>query len=233
MKKTGRIVCKPASKGSQKWLQRLVNDRPDLLNREIAKTLAWKHTADVDWVSPRKDDDYAEYRDQAFVDVLGLDLKRKDLDEFWPRKGACWDGLGKSDDGKIFLIEAKAHIPEILTPGTGAKEPSLAKIRRSLAATKRFVRSRSRHDWSMTFYQYTNRLAHLYLLRELNDIPAYLVFIYFLNDTEMRGPSSKDEWTGAINLVHAYLGLGRNRLNRYILDIFIDVRDLRKSRHHR
>jgi len=223
----GRIVPKPARKGSQKWLQILIEKHPDLLNREIMEALKWKKTARTDWVSPRKADDYAEYRDQAFLDLLGLDLKRVGLDEFWPRRGACWDGLGKSDDGTIFLIEAKAHIPEILTPGTGAKEPSLKKIRSSLAATKRFVRSKSRHDWSMTFYQYTNRLAHLYLLRELNDVPAYLVFIYFLDDKEMKGPCSQEEWLGAIKLVHAYLGLRRNRLSRYILDIFIDVRRLK------
>jgi len=211
------------------WLQRLVNEHPDLLNAEIARSLRWKSVTEIDWLSPKNDDRFAEYRDQAFLDLLNLDLKRVSLDEFWPRRGACWDGLGKSDDGRVFLVEAKAHIPEILTPGTGAKGKSLEMIERSLARTKKSVGSKSRHDWAMTFYQYTNRLAHLHLLRELNDVPAYLVFVYFLNDSEMKGPDSKEEWLGAINLIHAYLGLRRrHRLARYVLDIFIDVRNLKR-----
>ena len=42
---------------------------------------------------------------------------------------------------------------------------------------------RSTCDWSGTFYQYANRLAHLYLLHELNDVDAWLVFVYFVGDS--------------------------------------------------
>jgi len=77
------------------------------------------------------------------------------------------------------------------------------------------------------FYQYANRIAHLYLLRVLNGIPAYLVFVYFLNDEIMGGPKTEEEWIGALKLLHAYLGIGRNKLGKFVIDVFIDVRDLK------
>jgi len=95
-----------------------------------------------------------------------------------------------------------------------------------LDETKTFLHSNSEHDWASTFYQYTNRLAHLYLLRELNDVSAYLIFVYFLNDEDMHDPKSIDEWHGAIKLLHSFLGVGRHRLSEFTADIFIDVRML-------
>ena len=124
------------------------------------------------------------------------------------------------------MLEAKSHISELLSPKTGAGETSLRKIKKSLDETKTFLHSNSEHDWTSTFYQYTNRLAHLYLLRVLNEVPAYLVFVYFMNDKDMNGPRSIDEWSGAIALLHSFLGIGRHKLSKYIADIFIDVQML-------
>jgi len=83
-------------------------------------------------------------------------------------------------------------------------------------------------DWTGTFYQYVNRIAHLYYLREKNKIKAYLLFIYFINDVSVNGPKTKDEWLGAIQTMECYLGLAKkHKLKKYIHDIFIDVSDLR------
>jgi len=123
------------------------------------------------------------------------------------------------------LVEAKSHISEVLSPKTGARVTSLRKIKKSLNETKVFLHSNSEHDWS-SIYQYTNRLAHLYLLRVLHEVPAYLVFVYFVNDKDMNGPKSIDEWNGALSPLTSYLGIGRHRLKKYIADIFIDVRML-------
>ena len=38
-------------------------------------------------------------------------------------------------------------------------------------------------------------------------IPAYLVFVYFLNDAKINGPVTIDTWKGAIELLHKYLGI--------------------------
>jgi len=131
--------------------------------------------------------------------------------------------VGRSDSVNIFLVEAKSHISEVLSPKTGAGVKSLRKIKKSLDDTKTFLHSTSEHDWASTFYQYNNRLAHLYFLRILNEVPAYLVFVYFVKDKEMNGPQSIDEWKGALSLIKSYLGIGRHRMKKYIADIFIDV----------
>lgn len=80
------------------------------------------------------------------------------------------------------------------------------------------------------YYQYTNRLAHLYFLRTLNRIPAHLVFVYFLNDAEMGGPKTAEEWAGALRLVHAQLGIDDRRLEQTfgsaVIELFIDIADI-------
>jgi hypothetical protein len=216
----------PATHGSQRWLQEVVNNKPSILNTPLIQQLSLNSPATISWLSPLKNDDYAEYQDQSFLDILGIKLEKVPLPEFWPTKGGPqWDALGKSKDNRVFLVEAKSHIPEAVTPATGAKGDSLIKIQAALSQTKRYLNAKPDIDWSATFYQYTNRLAHLYLLRVLNQIPAYLVFVYFLNDHEMDGPGSVDEWRGALKLLHYYMGLGKNKLQKYIVDVYIDVDD--------
>jgi len=219
-----RIQQGPGVKGSQKWIQKLPNEKPDLLTSLIRTQLDLPDTDKITWLSPIAEDGYAEYRDQAFLDLLDINLPKVSLSNFWPSRGPVWDGLGKSKTGKVFLVEAKSHISEVLSPKTGAGEKSFKKIKKSLYETKTFLNSNSEHDWSSIFYQYTNRLAHLYLLRVLNEVPAYLIFVYFVNDKDMNGPQTIDEWKGALSLLTSYLGIGRHRLKPYIADIFIDVR---------
>ena len=55
-------------------------------------------------------------------------------------------------------------------------------IKKSLDETKASLKLKPDVDLTKGFYQSANRLAHLYLLRELNDVSAYLVFVYFVND---------------------------------------------------
>jgi hypothetical protein len=166
-----RIEQVPAIKGSQKWIQKLVNEKPDLLNSLIRTQIDLPETDTITWHSPLAEDGYAEYQDQTFLDLLDITLTKVPLSDFWPLKGPVWDGLGKSETGEVFLVEAKSHISEVLSPGTGAGVKSLKKIKKSLDKTKSFLHSTTKHDWTSTFYQYTNRLAHLYLLRALNEIP--------------------------------------------------------------
>ncbi len=77
-------------------------------------------------------------------------------------------------------------------------------------------------DLSKGFYQYYNRLAHLYFLRKLNDIPAFLVFVYFINDHTYIS-TTKEEWNGALQLMKALLGAHKHKLSKYVIDIFLDV----------
>lgn len=221
-----RIIQSKAKKGSQKWLQLLINDKPEIINQGIYKKLGIDKSVEIKWLSPLKNNEYAEYSDNAFLKLLQVDGLTIPLEDFWPKHGPVWDGLAIAGNSKI-LVEAKAHISEIVSKGSGAGNESLRKINDSLNETKRYLGVKSKSDWSGAFYQYANRLAHLYYLRILNNIDAHLVFVYFINDMDMNGPTSRIEWEGAINLLHSFLGASHHKLSSYVHDIFIDINGLR------
>lgn len=212
-------------RGSLKWIQFLVNDHPELINESLIEASGLSPDTSIKWLSPLRPDQFAEYRDRAFLDRLNIRLKKHRLGAFWPRHGPQWDALARSDQGETFLIESKAHIGEIQFRGTKASVRSKTLIDASLKTTQSYLRVDAAIDyWSKILYQYTNRLAHLYLLRVLNDIPTFMVFLYFVGDKEMDGPSTLNEWKSAIQVIKGVLGLpDHHRLSRYVLDIFIDV----------
>jgi len=221
-----RVARSPARKGSQRWIQKLVNERPEILNSQIRKNLDLPNEERISWLSPLEDEGYKEYQDEAFMEKLQVKLERVPLNEFWPKRGPRWDALGRGSLGKLFLVEAKSHIPELIsTPLRAEEDGSKKRILKSLEETKLALGSKADFDWSKCFYQYTNRLAHLYLLRK-NELPAYLVFVYFINDSEMKGPTTTYEWEGAIKLLHSCLGIGRHKLQNYVADIFLDLNRL-------
>ena len=100
-----RIPQHQAAKGSQKWIQKLVNEKPDLLTSPIRTQLDLPGTEKITWLSPIADDEYAEYQDQAFLDLLGIKLTKVSLSDFWPSRRPVWDGLGKSETGKVFFTD--------------------------------------------------------------------------------------------------------------------------------
>ena len=215
-----------AERGSQKWLQLAVNEKPDVLNRAIRAAAAGALASNIEWLSPLAADNYREYRDQNFVDTLGISLEARPLSAFWPARGPVWDALARTESGELILLEAKAHIPEMVSPASKASPGSLVKIELALEETRQALAPRTTVSWSGTFYQYTNRMAHLYLLRLLNKVPAHLVFLYFIGDSDVHGPASREEWHGAIQVSEAYLGLARHKLSSYVHHAFIDVREL-------
>jgi hypothetical protein len=210
-----RIPQKKAARGSQRWIQYFVNEKPDILNKNIG-------LGNIKWLSPLESDEFAEYRDNGFLDLLGISLKKKQLSDFWPKGGPQWDALGISESGEAILVEAKAHVLEVFSSSHASLE-SMKLIRKSLEKTSSAFHAKPGSDWSMHFYQYANRLAHAYLLKELNDIPTRLLFIYFIGDTQMNGPETQREWQSAIEVLHEALGI-RGHLPSYISDVFIDVR---------
>jgi hypothetical protein len=212
----GRFRQPAGRKGSLRWIQKLVNEHANVLDGAIG-------LGPIDWRSPRADDDFAEYRDEAFLDKLGVTLPKVALPRFWPARGPQWDALGRAQSGQVILVEAKAHVSEIMSSGSQASPDSLAKIRKALTATASALRAEPGLDWAVRFYQYTNRLAHAHLLHTLNRVPARLVFVYFVGDPDLDGPTSKREWVAAINVLHEALGI-RARVPSYVVDVFVDIR---------
>jgi len=212
----GRFPQNKAAKGSQKWIQYLVNKRPEILADNL-------HEPKIEWVSPLQSDNYSEYRDHHFLEILGV-TPRLELSSFWPRLGPQWDALGKRTDGGVILVEAKAHLSEIYgTPCKAKSEKSLNLIRSSLKLTASVNGCSLTNAWFGTLYQYVNRLAHAYYLHVLNDIETRMVFVYFLNDSEMKGPTNQSEWKVEIAKSHENLGLN-HPLPGYISEIFIDIK---------
>jgi hypothetical protein len=220
-----RFTQHEAKKGSQKWIQKITNDQPETLNSQIRRALNLAEKERIEWLSPLRADNYAEYRDEAFLNLLGVKLEMLPLRQFWPKGGPQWDALGKSSSGKLLLVEAKSHISELLSSLQAKDNDSRRKIKASLKKTKAYLQAKATVNWSQSFYQYANRLAHLYLLKK-NGLPAYLIHVYFINDAEMNGPTSFLEWQGAIKLLNSCLGIGKHILQDFVADLYIDVLEL-------
>lgn len=110
-----------------------------------------------------------------------------------------------------------------------ASAPAILKIRQSLLEVQKKIAPNSDFvDWSGTFYQYANRLAHLYFLREENNIPAHMAFVYFINATDVKGPSEQAEYEGASKIIEHYLGIRNCKISRYIHKLYVNVNELRE-----
>jgi hypothetical protein len=221
-----RIPQNINSHGSLLDIQILINDYPDLLTNKI-RPLIQISSNSIQWVSPLKNDQFAEYSDQDFLARLGMPPLGTPLASFWPNKGPHWDALGRVDNSEYFLVEAKAHLGEIIsTPTKASSVKSFNHIANSLNSCKNYLKVNSKSDWAGTFYQYTNRLAHLYFLRVVNKQPAYLVFVYFVGDESVSGPRCVVEWKAALTVLEGALGIRSHKLKKYIADVFVDVRDI-------
>jgi hypothetical protein len=228
--KMGRFPQPKGQRGSLKWVQLVVNNCPELISIPLREAFSLPSGTHISWLSPLCSDEFAEYRDERFLNRLGISLEQHPLTTFWPRLGPQWDALARCDSGEVFLVESKAHVKELISPGTKASGQSKILIDRSLKEVQSFLEVRAVVDWSKILYQYTNRLAHLYLLRKLNGVRAFLVFVYFIGDREMGGPLTAEEWESAIQVVKAVLSLREaNKLSKYILDVFIDIAEVEKA----
>ena len=213
-----------ATAGSQRWIQVAINRRPDLVLTALRRANAISDSTTIHWASPLESEDCCEYRDGVALKRAGIDtLPLRSLGAFWPARGPVWDAVGRTSDGVAVFVEAKAHIPEAASPASRATPQSLKLIRQSLEEARRWYAPRSRCDWSGTFYQYANRLAHQYFVSEVNALPSILVFMYFTNAPGMNGPTCDAEWKGAIRLLHAALGLPERLESRGVFDAFLDV----------
>src|SRR5690606_18842417 len=104
------------AKGSLRWVQALVNQYPEVLDAAIGNER-------IKWLSPLASDGYAEYWDEDALTLLGLELERRALGDFWPSSGPRWDALGRTATGVSILVEGKAHELELVS-STAAGERS-------------------------------------------------------------------------------------------------------------
>jgi hypothetical protein len=217
----------PDARGSRRWIREAVNRHRDLLDDAIRDGMALPPTQRIQWRSPLAADGYREYRDAEALRRLDVQTLRSPLKEFWPDRGPVWDALARTSTGALFFIEAKAHVRELVSPPSRATAQSLKKIERALSEVRTALAPSSQAPWAGTFYQYTNRLAFLYFLRQKNGLNAHLVFLNFVNAEDIQGPSSPEAWDAAYTVVHGALGLPeRHSLSPFVHHIAIDVAGL-------
>lgn len=219
------------SQRSERWLRAAVNEHREALNSKIAGLFKWLSKDQIEWVSPLQGDGYAEYFDESFLKLLDVSQLKKPLADFWPSSGPRWDGLAKSASRKI-LVEAKAYVEEAVDYSSRAANPtSVKKIDRALAMAKEAFHATECAQWGSPFYQYANRLAHLYFLRELNGLDAYLLFIYFADAGDVPNACSVQQWKGAIRVIEKCLGLtNRNPFKPYVGTIVWSVPEMLQSK---
>jgi hypothetical protein len=220
-----RTIQPQGRRGSLKWIQCAVNERWVALERPILREL---RSGAITWLSPLAMDQFAEYRDATFLELVGHQRLVGELRAFWPALGPQWDALGVTDKGDVLLVEAKAHIAEMCSPGTAASPVSRARIEATLDDVAYRLGARAdRAAWSRHFYQLANRIAHLDFLRS-RGVPAWLILVNFVGDQDMRGPTSAEAWKAAYSVALHVMGLRRaHLLSPYILHAYPDVRAYR------
>ena len=212
---------KSGGKGSLNQIQLWVNNRAQLLNQEIEKAIPSLVGDSITWVSPLKTNSFSEYRDGDFLDVLGLSAHKSSLKSFWPNGGPQWDGLAKTKSGKVILVEAKANVLELKSSCQAKAESSILSISHSLEAAKSYFRVSAAADWKNGYYQYANRLAQLYFLKDVCKVDAHLLFVHFLDDKSVYGPLTQLEWNLALHPMYAHLGIAKNWPQVLVANVFI------------
>ena len=216
-----RVKQSVGVRGSLKWIQQAVNEQWPSLNRPIIQCVG---NSPITWLSPLVTDEFAEYRDGAFLELIGQPQLVAPLKAQWPSRGPQWDALGKTSRGAVLLVEAKAHIAEMCSPGTAASSDSRTRIEVTLAEVAQQLGANSaRAPWADHFYQLANRLAHLHFLRK-HGVPSWLVLVNFLGDAEMGGPTTRDAWEAAYEVAFHVMGLPkRHALSPFIIHVYPSV----------
>ncbi len=223
-----------ASEGSRLYLQEYMEKAQDILSEMIIAaspsllTFAANKEC-IDWKSPLEKSpkgEFYEYRDD-FLEVLDLDNERykkakEKLREFWPKNGPQWDGLAVVDgiNGQkgFLLVEAKAHLNETKSDLKATSAESIKKIKESIGRTQGYYEIQP-NDWTEHYYQLGNRIAYLYFMNEILDIPTWLVLINFTDGKYKK--TDLHEWLKHYNHIYNNMGINHNsKLLNKIIQLF-------------
>ncbi|RYG14420.1 MAG: hypothetical protein EON92_02225 [Burkholderiales bacterium] len=217
-----RIAQLEAPKGTPRWIQRLADRHSSQLESAFVGMNLLAPGGRLHWLSPRRDDHWAEYRDDSFlVQMARPDLVPK-LAEFWPRRGPQWHALA-AGGGRIFLIDGKSNQNEMMS-NCVANPPARDLIEASLLRAKKDFGAPESADWMSGYFQQASRLAHLRFLRHYG-IDAWMVFIYFTHDYDTQGGHTADSWKPHARNVAKHLGLGGKHVDN-VVNVMIDARGL-------
>jgi hypothetical protein len=186
--------------------------------------------AELTWASPVADGGYREYREyqsKDFLRAVGLEAHATGLGDFWPARGPSWDALATvesaGDRPGVLLAEGKSYTNELFGGGCKATEPSRSQIAAASVRTQRGIGATEDVDrWMGRLYQPVNRLAHLYWLREVVGVRAWLVHLLFVG--EPHGPTTREPWIAAMDAANRELGLTGAAVP-HVGNVLLDARD--------
>jgi len=217
-----------AFSGSQLQVQLYIAKRTGALSRAVLGTLEIpSDEARIEWVAPLKKRRFVEPMDEAFLDALGLTFHVPELASFWPKSGPRWDALGilrhpDRSDGYL-LVEGKSYLEEVYGSGCQAVDPeSVERIMSSLHSARQWFSVSQDSDWLGRLYQYGNRLAHVYFLRERLGKEAILVNLYFLDDVTRPYPTSRESRESGLKVIKRELGFTTDTVPHSI-DVFLNA----------
>jgi hypothetical protein len=105
--------------------------------------------------------------------------------------------------------------------GSGCKakaQSSRRLIDHALATTRRWAGANDSADWLGPLYQYANRLAHVYFLRETAGLDAWLANLCFLHDPHRT--TTLAEWKAELAQLKLQLGFVHSPVP-HTIDVFL------------
>ena len=219
-----------AEKGSKYWMQTVI-----LYDGLRARLNAMIGEPGMEWLSPLAGEygTFAEYslgQKNAVSARIGVSDVPGFFDGFWPRRQPQWDGIGIGGDGRIlYLVEAKAHVSEMISRLSASDPDSRRLIEHSLRATfETYPGAKDFTVWTDRYYQLANRLAFLRFLNgrsaELKIGEVRLVLLNFVNDHTYL-PEAQSIWDAYYAQVWEQMtGVGHAPAG--VTEVFFDVGDI-------
>ena len=231
--------------GSEWQLLRMLGHHRDYFFKELRRQLHLPQGAEIHWLDYGFDKSNVsgdkEYKKREFFKAIPEIFTPEVIsdfneDDFGAKLNQNWDGIFWVDK-TVYLVEAKAHVKEIISDCQSDKEQSLSIIEGYFKKTREDLDISSNNDWKKVYYQMANRVAFLNLLLS-HDIEAKLVNIYFVNGYEkkVKDPESDkyytiqnkntsvEDWKNAIIEEESYLGITELR-NKIIFPVFINCKE--------
>lgn len=175
-----------------------------------------------------------EFQAIDFLPPDQLEAVQDDWEEYWPQTGTPpnWDAIARIDvkgTEHWLLVEAKSHLNEIIS-FCGAGDAALDTILAAFTATMVTMNiNGDPHNWLGPYYQFCNRLAVLNFLLD-HQIPAKLLFVYFLGDRFPEGrtqicPDTQQGWMPHLQAMEQHVGWqdDNNRLAPHVHKLFLPV----------
>jgi len=232
--------------GSEWQLLRMLGHHREYFYKELRSQIGLPPNAEIHWLDYGWDSTTVsgdkEYKKGEFFEKIKEIFTSKVVssikeDSFGAILNQNWDGIFWVDK-TVYIVEAKAHLKEIISDCQSDKPESLDVIEEYFKETRDRFGISSDNDWKKTYYQMANRIAFLALLKK-HFIDAKLVNIYFLNGYEkkIKNPVSgkyytiqnknatKDEWIKAIKKEEDYLGVSKLvGKDKDIIHVFINCK---------